>query len=258
MPDRVFAIAAHPDDIEFVMSGSMMLLKAAGYELHYMNIANGSCGSVQTDAEQTAQIRHQEARRAAEFLGATFHQSLTNDLEIFYDRSTLTRLSSIVRDVAPTIVLTHSPQDYMEDHMNACRLTLTAAFSRGMPNFPVDPPRPATEQDVAIYHAQPHGNCDGLGNPVLPDLFVDVSSVITQKRNMLACHESQKQWLDQSQGMDSYLETMAELSREVGRLSGKFQFAEGWRRHMHLGYCAANFNPLVDSLKEHVIVRPSN
>ncbi len=246
MADRVFAIAAHPDDIEFVMSGSMMLLKRAGYELHYMNIANGSCGSAQTDAEQTARIRREEARHAAKFLGATFHESLTNDLEIFYDRSTLLRLSSIVREVAPSIVLTHSPQDYMEDHMNACRLALTAAFSRGMPNFPVDPPCPPTEQDVSVYHAQPHGNCDGLGAPIRPDIFVDVSSVIKQKCDMLACHESQKHWLDQSQGMDSYLETMVELSREVGRLSETFEFAEGWRQHMQLGYCDANFNPLAD------------
>ena len=31
----VMAIAAHPDDIEFLMSGTMMLLAEAGYELHY-------------------------------------------------------------------------------------------------------------------------------------------------------------------------------------------------------------------------------
>jgi LmbE family N-acetylglucosaminyl deacetylase len=219
-----------------------------------MNIANGSCGSVQTDAAQTARIRREEARRAAEFLGATFHESLTHDLEIFYDRSMLLRLSSIVRDVAPSILLTHSPQDYMEDHMNACRLALTAAFSRGMPNFPVEPPCAPTDQQVAVYHAQPHGNCDGLGIPVIPELFVDVGSVVKQKSEMLACHESQKHWLDQSQGMGSYLETMMELAREIGRLSGEFQFAEGWRRHMHLGYCEADFNPLLESLKDHVIV----
>lgn len=253
MADRVFAIAAHPDDIEFVMSGSMMLLKNAGYELHYMNIANGSCGSVQHDAEQTARIRRDEARQAAEFLGASFHESLTSDLEVFYDRPTLLRLSSIIRDVAPSILLIHSPQDYMEDHMNACRLALTAAFSRGMPNFPVEPPRPPIDQDIAVYHAQPHGNCDGLGSPVMPDLFVDVSSVIDRKREMLACHKSQKDWLDQSQGMNSYLDTMTELSHEVGRLTGEFEYAEGWRRHMHLGFCEAGADPLVQSLKGYVV-----
>jgi LmbE family N-acetylglucosaminyl deacetylase len=47
MKKTVFAIGAHPDDIEFVMAGTMMLLKMSGYELHYMNVANGSCGSTQ-------------------------------------------------------------------------------------------------------------------------------------------------------------------------------------------------------------------
>ena len=42
---HAFAVAAHPDDIEFVMAGTLILLRRAGYELHYMNIANGCCGS---------------------------------------------------------------------------------------------------------------------------------------------------------------------------------------------------------------------
>ena len=47
----VMAIAAHPDDIEFLMSGTMMLLAEAGYELHYMNLSSGDCGSSQHDNE---------------------------------------------------------------------------------------------------------------------------------------------------------------------------------------------------------------
>ena len=53
MANRVLAVAAHPDDIEFVMSGTMMRLREAGYDLHYMNIANGCCGSAETDAAAT-------------------------------------------------------------------------------------------------------------------------------------------------------------------------------------------------------------
>ncbi len=48
-----------------------------------------------------------------------FHESLLADLEIFYDRPTLRRLAAVMREVAPEILLTHRPQDYMEDHMNA-------------------------------------------------------------------------------------------------------------------------------------------
>lgn len=252
MSRRAFAIAAHPDDIEFVMAGTMMLLGEAGYELHYLNIANGSCGSSEQDAETIARIRREEAKAAAVYLGATFHESLTNDIEIFYEKRLLARLGSIVREVAPEILLVHSPQDYMEDHTNACRLAVTTAFCRGMPNFPVEPPRPAIEQEVTIYHAQPHGNCDALRQPVVPELFVDITSLIDRKTEMLAKHQSQKRWLDESQGMDSYLTAMRDLSREVGRLSGRFEYAEGWRRHLHLGFCSAEAYPLGKALEQHI------
>jgi LmbE family N-acetylglucosaminyl deacetylase len=254
---RAFAVAAHPDDIEFVMAGTLLLLGAAGYELHYMTIANGCCGSTEQDAATTAAIREREARNAANSLGATFHPSLTDDLAIYYDRPTLARLAAVMREVAPEILLIHSPIDYMEDHVNACRLAVTAAFARGMPNFPTDPLRPVVDQPVTLYHVQPHGNRDPLGQPVQPSLFVDVSSVLDQKATALACHRSQRQWLDASQGLDSYIETMKSLGREVGAMSGRFEYAEGWRRHLHLGFCSESADPLREALGEMVVGRAS-
>jgi hypothetical protein len=47
---------------------------------------------------------------------------------------------------------------------------------------------------------------------------------------------------------------MHDLSREVGRLSGRFEYAEGWRRHLHLGFCAPEADPLVSALGPHVLV----
>jgi N-acetylglucosamine malate deacetylase 1 len=238
------AIAAHPDDIEFLMSGTLMLLRDAGYEIHYWNLATGSCGSTQTDAETTARIRRDEARAAAGSIGAIFHESIRPDLEIFYDKPTLVRVASVIRQVAPEIVLTHSPVDYMEDHTNTCRLAVTAAFSRGMPNFPVEPARDAVGGKVTVYHAQPYSHRDPLGRVVEPHFFVDVSPLVEKKRAMLAHHASQKQWLDESQGLDSYLDTMQQLDAELGRMSGLFSHAEGWRKHLHLGFCGPDDDPL--------------
>jgi len=251
---RAFAVAAHPDDIEFVMAGTLMHLAEAGYEIHYMNIANGCCGSTEHNATETASIRQREAINAAMSIGAEFHPSLVNDLEIFYEHETLVQLAAVMREVAPEILLVHAPNDYMEDHMNACRLAITAAFSRGMPNYATRPPRPPVEQPVTIYHAQPHGNRTPLVELVVPGLFVDVSGIIDRKAAMLACHKSQKEWLDTSQGLDSYLETMKELMREVGRMSGRFEYAEGWRRHTHLGLCAAGADPLQTALNDRIFV----
>jgi LmbE family N-acetylglucosaminyl deacetylase len=254
MSKRVFAIAAHPDDIEFMMAGTFILLGQAGYELHTMTLANGCCGTQVHDVETIVGIRRQEARDAARLAGAIYHDSLVNDLEIFYERDTLRRLAAVVREVAPEIILTQSTQEYMEDHMNTTRLVLTAAFARGMPNFAVAPPTPITDQPVTIYHALPYGLHDPLRQPIRPGLFVDIGDVLPLKRAMLATHRSQKEWLDVSQGLDSYLTTMEEMAREVGRLSRTFAYAEGWTRHLHLGYCAADADPLVRALRRNVLI----
>ncbi len=248
--NTALAIAAHPADIEFFMSGTLILLREAGYEIHYLNIANGCCGTTVYDVATITEMRRREAMRAADSIGALFHESITNDLEIFYDDPTLRRVAAVVRGVSPRIVLTHSPADYMEDHTNACRLAVTAAFSRGMPNYQTDPPREPVSDPVTIYHAQPYAHRDPLRKVVTPDYWVDVSDVVERKVAMLAQHVSQKQWLDESQGHDSYLQTLRDLDAEGGRLSGRFTYAEGWRRHLHLGFCSPVDDPLQDALAD--------
>ena len=140
---RTFAIFAHPDDIEFVAAGTLLLLREAGHEIHYMNLSDGCCGSTVHGRDELARLRADEARAACAVAGADVSSADRARFGSFYDRPTLARLAAVVREVAPEIVLTHSPVDYMEDHTNACRLAVTAAFARGMPNFPTDPPRPA-------------------------------------------------------------------------------------------------------------------
>jgi LmbE family N-acetylglucosaminyl deacetylase len=250
----VLAIAAHPDDIELAMAGTLLLLKAAGCETHYLNVANGSCGSVQHDARTLIRLRAAEARSAAQILGATFHPSLTNDLEIFYDLKTLRRVAAVIREVKPAVVLTHSPQDYMEDHSNTCRLAVTAAFAHGMPNFKTTPARPIFQNDVTVYHCMPHGFCDGLRREIIPGAYVNTTSVQKTKLAALAEHRSQQNWLDASQGMNSYLAAMEKMSREMGRRSRRFQHAEGWRRHLHWGLSAQPVDPLADLLGKNYLI----
>src|SRR6266567_121230 len=217
--NAAMAIGAHPDDIEFCMAGTLLLLKKAGYEIHYLNVASGNCGSTEHNAAATRSIRNTEARTAA-----------------------------IIREVKPKIVLTHSPQDYMEDHANTCRLAVTAAFARGMPNFKSARSRPAADYPVTVYHAMPHGLRDGLRRRILPGAFVNTSSVHKTKREALAAHQSQQGWLQLSQGLNSLLLAMEDMSLEVGRMSKRFKHAEGWRRHLHFGFCAVESDPLSQTL----------
>jgi LmbE family N-acetylglucosaminyl deacetylase len=255
MPSKVaIAIGAHPDDIEFYMAGTLLMLKQKGCEIHYLTLANGSCGSAEYNAAMTRSIRNTEARSAAKILGAHFHPSLTEDLEILYNLELLRALAAIIRDVKPGIVLTHSPQDYMEDHMNTSRLAVTAAFTRGMPNFKTVPPRPAADYDVTVYHAMTHGLCDPLRRRIVPGAFVNTTSVHKTQLKALAAHKSQQKWLDVSQGMNSFLLAVEDMSLAVGRLSKKFKYAEGWRRHLHYGYCSPEADPLAAALGKSYLV----
>ncbi len=255
MKKRVFAIAAHPDDIEFGMSGTLILLARAGCEIHYMNVANGSCGTAEYDTETIVAMRLEEGKNAAKSIGANFYPPIAPDLGVFYNQDLLAKLGSVVRDVAPDILLIPSPQDYMEDHTNTCRLAISAAFSRGMQNFQVIPTMAPVSNDVVVYHAQPHGNRDALNHLIYPDIFINVKNVMDDKKVMLAEHRSQKEWLDKSQGFDAYLEIMKDLGKEVGELSGKWEYAEGWRKHSHLGFCQADSDPLAELLSEYSWVK---
>jgi LmbE family N-acetylglucosaminyl deacetylase len=238
------AAAAHPDDIEFMMAGTLLLLKEAGADIHMWNLASGHCGSTRQNREEIVRVRWQEAQESARIAEATLHPPLFDDFAIFYDAQSLARVAAVIREIKPSIILTQSPQDYMEDHQNACRLIVTAAFCRGMPNFATQPTRSTYETPVALYHALPHGLCDGLRNRIVPDSYVNIESVLKTKREMLASHQSQKEWLEVSQAMNAYVTQMENMSREVGFMSGCFQYAEGWRQHRHLGFGPEQFNPL--------------
>lgn len=246
----VLTLHAHPDDIEFMMAGTALLLRKAGCTLHYCNLADGSMGTSEHPRAKIARIREAEAREAATVLGATWHPPIFPDLEILYGSESIARVATIIRRVKPDIILVPFPREYMEDHMNACRLAVTAAFVRGMRNFDSMPPVEPYEKEVHLYHAMPYGLTGPLREAITPHFYVDISSVIDEKERALACHQSQKRWLDESQGLNSYLETMREMSRSVGRMSGSAEYAEGWTRHSHLGFSTEEADPLAEMLSD--------
>lgn len=253
----VFAVAAHPDDIEFNMAGTLSLLANAGFDPHMMNVSRSNLDSNELSESEITQLRRQEAQRSAKVIDAVYHPPIADDLLILYEEQLLRKMVAVVREIQPTIVLLPSLNDYMEDHTNTARLVVTACFSRSMRHFHSLPPREATSQDVYLYHAQPHLNRDGMRQLVLPTLMVDITSVMETKLEMSGCHESQRQWLDETQGLDDYLESMRQASAEVAGMSeqANWKYAEGFRQHSHVGFSAEDHDPLAEVLGEQLTCR---
>jgi hypothetical protein len=127
-----------------------------------------------------------------------------------------------------------------------------------MPNFRSLPPRKTADYDLSIYHAVPHSLRDPLRRLVVPGAFVDTASVQETQRAALAEHRSQQDWLDVSQGMDSLVNRLDDMARAVGRLSKRFRFAEGWRRHLHCGFSASDVGPLNGALGKNYLVNKND
>lgn len=251
-PERrtVLAVAAHADDIEFMMGGTLALLAERGWDTHYMTLANGYVGSTTHRIEEIVLERAAEARAGADILGATWHPSIVNDIEIIYSLELIRQVTAVIREVQPSIILTQAPDDYMDDHIETSRIVASAAFNRNMPNFQSTPPVAAYLEDVTVYHAEPHGLHDLLRRLVYPGIYVDTTSVQPRKREALSAHRTQAQWLDETQGFGSFTAEMDEVATTVGRMSDRYEFAEGWRRHSHIGFSAKSVDPLSVALAD--------
>jgi len=54
---EIMVITAHPDDAEFMCTGTLALLHERGWEIHIATMAPGDCGTVQYSREEISRIR---------------------------------------------------------------------------------------------------------------------------------------------------------------------------------------------------------
>ncbi len=230
----VLSIGAHPDDAEFMCTGTLALLHERGWQVHIATMTPGDCGTVQYSREEISRIRKGEAARAAALLDGTYHCLECGDIFILYDRPTLLKAIELVRKVRPRIVFTLSPSDYMVDHENASRLAQTACFCCGVVN--VETPGAGPFEPIPyLYYMDAVEGKDNFGNEIEPGMIVDISSVMDIKEKMLCCHESQRDWLRKHHGMDEYVNMMRAFAEKRGARISR-SFGEGFRQHLGHAY----------------------
>ena len=232
MKKKILAIHAHPDDTEILAGGTLALLGAAGHSITIVTMTPGDCGSAEHTREEIARIRRLEAARSAAHIGAKYHCAEFGDLAVFNDDASRRRVVEILRQVAPELVLTASPVDYLCDHEAASVLVRDACFGAPLPNYAAgaENPAPPLAAIPHLYFMDPIGGLDRDGHAIEPDFFVNVAAQMETKTAMLAEHASQRAWLLKHHGIDDYLEMMQTWTRENGKRAG-VEYAEGFRRY---------------------------
>jgi len=225
---------AHPDDAEFLCAGTLIRLADLGWQIHIATATRGDCGTMTMTAAEISAIRSREAQDAASTIGATWHTLDEKDGKVCYDKPTLDKSFALFRKIAPSLVFTHAPKDYMIDHEMVSLLARAVSFLYGAPNISPQPLLPGSGVPH-LYYCDPIEGIDPMGNEVTPTTLVDVTARMPRKIEMLSRHASQREWLRAHHGMDEYLESMKRHSAHRGSQLD-VTYAEAFVQHLGHAY----------------------
>ena len=117
-------VAAHPDDAELCLGGTILLLKSQGHRVGIVDLTTGEptpCGTEEIRAKETAAATAKMGLDQRINLGLP-NRSLENSLEA---RS---RLAEAFRKWRPKVIFAHHWEDAHPDHVAASALTDGARF----------------------------------------------------------------------------------------------------------------------------------
>lgn len=248
---RILAIHAHPDDCEILAGGTLALLADRGHHITIATMTPGDCGSGSLRSEEIASVRRKEAAAAAAMIGARYRCVEMRDLRIFNDDASRRRVTEVLRETRPDLIMTSSPVDYLCDHEATSVLVRDACFGAPAPNYRTGGTARVLRGIPHLYFMDSIEGLDREGRLIVPDFVVNVADTFERKRAMLAAHASQREWLKRHHGTDDYLDQMERWTRERGKLAG-VDYGEGFRLYRGHPYPQS---PLLEELLGELVVR---
>jgi LmbE family N-acetylglucosaminyl deacetylase len=186
---RVMVMFAHPDDAEFICSGTVARFVQAGYRAQYVLATSGDKGShdLSLTPEQLAATREAEQLKAAQILGVeevTFLRHLDGELEVSIPFRR--ELARVIRLGRPDVVLTFDPWQHYQvhpDHRAIGQSALDAvAAARDPMYYPDQLTGGLTEWRAHNVYFFSTDN---------PNYYVDITRTIERKIEALLAHASQ-------------------------------------------------------------------
>lgn len=206
---EILAIGCHPDDIEVACAGTLARYVREGHSVTVCHVANGNLGHAVIPPDELRAMRAAEARRAGALAGIRVVGCDIGDVLVYAgQKDQRDRVVDVIRQVRPEVIITHSPNDYMPDHVAVSRLVFDASFAASVPHY--ETAVPGAAPITPIYYM------DTLaGVNFLPTEYVDISDTIELKLEMLECHQSQLKWMRDHDHID-----FAEFVRTCARFRG--------------------------------------
>ncbi len=223
-PFDVLMVAAHPDDIEFGMAGTVARWVQEGKKVAYLICTNGEKGTSDRSLtpEALAVIREREQRAAAQVVGVTELQFLgLRDQEVEDTPEFRKMIVRAIRTCRPRTVATLDPYRryiWHRDHRITGQVTLDAVFpyARDVHAYP----------DLIAAGLEPHKVKEMLfwGSDDI-NYVSDITATFNLKVAALRCHESQVREM----GMKDLESWLREYCCSVAR-DEEFELGEAFHR----------------------------
>ena len=219
----ILAFGAHPDDVELGCGGTLAKEIALGKKVGIVDLTRGELGT-----RGTAEIRDNEAQKAATVLGVAVRENLQLADGFFSnDKESQLAVIKMIRKYQPDIVLCNAVNDRHIDHGKGSELVSDACFLSGL--IKIETTLDAYSQQAwrpkFVYHY-----IQWL--PIEPDFVVDISGYMEQKTAAIMAYDSQFYKPDTNEPItpiatQNFLESIKYRAQDLGRLIGT-DFAEGF------------------------------
>jgi bacillithiol biosynthesis deacetylase BshB1 len=175
----VLAIAAHRDDVELTCGGTLVKAARQGHRIAIVDMTQGEMGT-----RGSAELRAQEASRAAEILGVTARVNLgLPDAGIMNTPETRAKLVRFIRRFQPRVVIAPSLTGKHPDHRVAAELVTDACFLSGLQKIEPDLPR---HRPFKVIHSLTYRE-----DHIKPTFVVDISDEFERKLEAVRAYSSQ-------------------------------------------------------------------
>lgn len=187
-PLDVFAIAAHPDDVEQTCGGTLIKMAEMGYRTGVMDLTAGDMGT-----RGTPEIRIKESEDAARILLASWRGNMRfPDARLDNTIAARMTVAGHIRMLKPRVVILPYWEARHPDHVRAGELGYDACFLAGLKKLDEDtePHRPSK-----VIYSSLYAN-------VIPSFVVDISAQFERRMESLFAYVSQ--YGSQEQGSDLF------------------------------------------------------
>lgn len=173
MSDRqhhIMVVGAHCGDAEVMAGGIVAKYTRNGHKASIVHLTAGEKGHRTLPPEEYAEQKRREAQAAAEVLGADVYFLPYKDAELPVNDEVIYQLADLIRQVKPTIILTHWKESIHKDHTNTSLIAEDARFYAALP---------AIKRELPAHGAWGFFYCENWEDPYgyEPDIYVDISEV---------------------------------------------------------------------------------